>query len=166
MIKFGILIISDRSSTGMRPDSSGPIIQDIIHANQWDVSKYEIIPDDYQIIKNKLIEWSDIDQLDVILTSGGTGFSQRDITPEATRAILDREAPGIVEAIRCHSLKITPHAMLSRAVSGIRKSSIIINLPGSPKAVKENLEVILSILPHAVETLHQKPFSEINHSYK
>jgi molybdenum cofactor synthesis domain-containing protein len=110
-----------------------------------------------------LVEWADGDELDVILTTGGTGFSPRDVTPEATRAIIEREAPGIAEAMRAASLKITPHAMLTRIVAGIRGRTLIINLPGSPKGAVENLQIVIPVLPHAVQLLHEDPASESTH---
>ena len=124
----------------------------------------KIIPDDFQTIKDLLTAWTDRDGLDLILTTGGTGFSPRDITPEATRAVIDRAAPGLAEAMRASSLKITPHAMLSRAIAGIRKRTLIVNLPGSPKAATENMAVILPVLPHAVQLLQDDPDSEAGHN--
>jgi molybdenum cofactor synthesis domain-containing protein len=119
------------------------------------VTKYEIIPDEIERIKDALIHWADEMGLDLILTTGGTGFAPRDVTPEATKAVIEREAPGLAEAMRAESLKVTPHAMLSRAVAGIRGRTLIINLPGSPKAVRENLETILPALPHGIELLQE-----------
>jgi molybdenum cofactor synthesis domain-containing protein len=110
-----------------------------------------------------LIDWADNNEMDVILTTGGTGFSPRDVTPEATRAVIERDAPGLAEAMRAASIKITPHAMLSRIVAGIRKKTLIINLPGSPKGAVENLQVIVPVLPHAVQLLHEDPKSENTH---
>ena len=162
-IRFGILTLSDRSSRGEREDSSGPALARLIQANGWILSKQDILPDDQSAIRNILIDWADGSDLDVILTTGGTGFSPRDVTPEATRAVIDREAPGLAEAMRMESLKITPHAMLSRIVVGIRKKTIIINLPGSPKGAVENLQVVLPVLPHAVHLLRDDPMSEATH---
>jgi molybdenum cofactor synthesis domain-containing protein len=132
----------------------------------WDVLRLEIVPDDFQTIQETLTRWTDAGSLDVILTTGGTGFSPRDITPEATLAVVERQAPGLAEAMRAASLRVTPHAMLSRAVVGIRKSTLIVNLPGSPKAATENLAVILSVLPHAVQLLQEDPDSEAGHQLK
>jgi molybdopterin adenylyltransferase len=163
MIRFGILTLSDRSSRGERQDSSGPALVDLLQTQGWSVVKQSLLPDDEPSIREMLISWADGGGLDVILTTGGTGFSPRDVTPEATRAVLNREAPGIAEAMRAASLKITPHAMLSRIVTGIRGKTIIINLPGSPKGAVENLQVILPVLPHAVQLLREDPASESTH---
>ena len=162
-IRFGILTLSDRSSRGERPDSSGPALTRLIQAEGWSVIRQSILPDDESEIRKILIDWSDGSELDVILTTGGTGFSPRDVTPEATRAIIEREAPGLSEGMRAASLKITPHAMLSRIVTGIRKKTLIINLPGSPKGAVENLQVILPVLSHAVQLLQDDPASEKTH---
>jgi molybdenum cofactor synthesis domain-containing protein len=135
----------------------------MIAAEGWILAKEAVIPDDEADIRQILIEWADDNEVDVILTTGGTGFSARDVTPEATRSIIDREAPGLAEAMRAESLKITPHAMLSRTVSGIRKSTLIINLPGNPKGAVENLQVVLPVLPHAVQLLRNDPGSESTH---
>ena len=162
-IRFGILTLSDRSARGERADSSGPALADLIQAQGWTVAKQELLPDERSAIRELLISWADSGELDVILTTGGTGFSPRDITPEATRSVLDREAPGLAEAMRAASLKITPHAMLSRVVTGMRKRTLIINLPGSPKGAVENLQVVLPVLPHAVQLLQEDPASESTH---
>ncbi len=151
--KAGVLTISDKGSVGERKDSSGPAIKEVLEANGIQIAGYEIVPDEQNQISDKLIEWSDKDNLDLIITTGGTGFSPRDVTPEATLAVTQRNAPGISEAIRQVGLKKTPHAMLSRAVSGIRGKTLIINMPGSEKAVRESLDAILPALPHALEIL-------------
>jgi molybdenum cofactor synthesis domain-containing protein len=150
MIHFGILTISDKGSQGQRLDKSGETIRDIVSRAGSSVVKYEIVPDEPGIISGRLKEWADGGGVDVILTTGGTGLGARDITPEATLSILDKEVPGITEAMRVKSLEKTPTAMLSRAVAGLRGRCLIINLPGSPKAVRECLEVILPALSHAV----------------
>ena len=162
-IRFGILTLSDRSSRGERADSSGPTLADLIQAQGWSVVKQALLPDDEPSIREVLSSWADSGDMDVILTTGGTGFSPRDVTPEATRAVIEREAPGLAEGMRAASLKITPHAMLSRVVAGIRKKAMIINLPGSPKGAVENLQVIIPVLPHAVQLLHEDPASEASH---
>ena len=149
---FAIVCISDRCSRGICQDKSGPLIKELV-SPLGKAAEYILVPDEKQEIEKALIYLCDDVKADVVLTTGGTGFAPRDITPEATKAVIEREAPGIAEAIRMKSLQITPKAMLSRAVSGIRGRSLIINLPGSPKAVKESLEFILSVLPHAVEVL-------------
>jgi molybdopterin adenylyltransferase len=127
------------------------------------VTYQHLLPDDASAIRDLLAQWSDSGEVDVILTTGGTGFAPRDVTPEATRAVIEREAPGLAEAMRAASLKITPHAMLSRIVVGIRKRTLIVNLPGSPKGAVENLQVILTVLPHAVQLLRDDPGSESSH---
>ena len=162
-IRFGILTLSDRSSRGERADSSGPALARLIEAQGWSVTKQSILPDDISEIREKLIDWADGAELDVILTTGGTGFSPRDVTPEATRAVIEREAPGFAEAMRAASLNITPHAMLSRVVTGIRKKTLIINLPGSPKGAVENLQVVMPVLSHAIQLLQEDPASETSH---
>lgn len=164
-IRFGIITISDRSSRGERPDSSGPVLEEKVLAGGWQVEETIIIPDDLPTIRDTLARWADARRFDVILTTGGTGFSPRDVTPEATQAIIERPAPGIAEAMRAASLLITPHAMLSRAIAGIRASTLIINLPGSPKAALENLEVVLPVLPHAVQLLQDHSASEAGHNF-
>ncbi len=162
-IRVGILTVSDRSARGERPDLSGPALNDIVIEQGWYVVHYEIIPDDRQPLRDLLAAWADSDDLDVILTTGGTGFGQRDVTPEATRSVIERPAPGLTEAMRTASLKVTPHAMLSRAVAGIRKRTLIINLPGSPKGAVENLRVVLPVIPHAVQLLTEHPLAEEGH---
>jgi len=162
-IRFGILTLSDRASKGERADASGPALARLIEAENWSVAKQSLLPDNESAICAILSEWADSGAVDVILTTGGTGFSPRDVTPEATRAVVDREAPGLAEAMRAASLKITPHAMLSRVVTGIRKKTLIINLPGSPKGAVENLQVVLPVLAHAIQLLQEDPASEASH---
>ncbi len=162
-MRFGILTISDRSFRNERPDTSGPALEKAVISHGWQVVKTEIIPDEIEFIKIKLIEWSDSEQLDILLTTGGTGFSPRDVTPDATRSIIERFTPGLDEAMRAASLLVTPHAMLSRAISGIRKRTIIINLPGSPKGAVENMQVIAPVLEHATQLLNEDPRSEKGH---
>lgn len=163
VIRFGILTVSDRSSKGERPDTSGPVLHELVLSKGWEVVKQEIVPDEKELLCEKMVTWVDIEKLDVILTTGGTGFSPRDITPEATRKVIEREAPGIAEAMRSFSLQITPHAMLSRATAGIRASTLIVNLPGSPKAAQENFQAIQMVLEHAVQLLHGDPSAEAGH---
>jgi len=164
-MRAGILTISDRSFRGERPDASGPVIAEIVAAAGGRVALTGVVPDERDQIAAKLVAWSEGDQVDVIFTTGGTGFAPRDVTPEATRAVIDREAPGLAEAMRAAGLLKTPHAMLSRAVCGMRGRVLIINLPGSPKAVRENLEVILPVLPHALQLLGEDPGSEAGHAF-
>jgi molybdenum cofactor synthesis domain-containing protein len=163
MLRIGILTVSDRSSSAERPDLSGPALQEVVNAQGWSVEKADILPDDLQAIKSYLTPWADSNSLDLILTTGGTGFGPRDVTPEATQAVIDREAPGLAEAMRAESLKITPHAMLSRSKAGIRGSTLIVNLPGSPRAAVENLTVILPVLEHAIALLQNDPGAEAGH---
>jgi molybdenum cofactor synthesis domain-containing protein len=157
MFSVGILTISDKGSRGEREDLSGPEIGDIISELPAKVEAYDIIPDEEERITQKLIDYVDQKNLDLILTTGGTGLSPRDVTPEATRKVLDKEIPGIAEAMRAEGMKLTPMAMLSRATSGIRCRSLIVNLPGSPRAVRENLIVILPVLKHALEKIQGDP---------
>jgi molybdopterin adenylyltransferase len=162
-MNIGLLTISDRGASGEYEDRSGPLMAQLIAENSsWTIGWRAVIPDDFDTIVETLINWS-AERLDLILTSGGTGFAPRDITPEATRQVIDREAPGIAEGLRAASFKITRHAMLSRGVAGMRGRTLIINLPGSPKAVRENLELLLPILPHALELLANSPGSESQH---
>ncbi len=155
-LRFSILTVSDRSSRGERPDASGPALAELIQSQGWQIVRQAIVPDEIDAIKGILQSWSDSDETDVILATGGTGFAPRDVTPEATRAVVERLTPGLDEAMRSASLKITPHAMLSRAVSGIRKRTLIITLPGSPKGATENLQVVLPALEHAVKLLRDE----------
>ncbi|MGV8145612.1 MAG: MogA/MoaB family molybdenum cofactor biosynthesis protein [Alkaliphilus sp.] len=153
MFGVGIITASDKGFRGERVDKSGELIKEIMFNTGYIVLKSLVLPDEKEIIVNELINMSDNLKADLIITTGGTGFSPRDVTPEATLEVIDRNAPGIAEAMRYHSLRITPKAMLSRAVSGIRGSTLIINLPGSPKAVRENLAFILPALKHGLEIL-------------
>jgi molybdopterin adenylyltransferase len=157
MFKVAILTISDRGSKGEREDSSGPLIREMVKDLPGEVIHYEIIPDEIEQIVDALKKSADHLKADLILTTGGTGLSPRDVTPDATRRVIEKEVPGFSEAMRAESLKKTPHAMISRALTGIRGPSLIINLPGSPKGVKENLTVILPALPHALSKLKGDP---------
>jgi len=153
MIKVGILTISDKGSRGEREDLSGKVIEEVVKKINGEVKYYQIIPDENDIIQEELIKAVDKLNLDLILTTGGTGLGKRDVTPEATLAIIEKEVPGISEIIRSESFKKTNRAILSRGVAGIRKESLIINLPGSPKGARESLEIILEALPHGIEIL-------------
>ena len=155
-IRFGILTLSDRSSRGERADSSGPALARLIQAEGWSIARQAILPDEESAIREMLIAWADSREMDVILTTGGTGFSPRDVTPEATRAVIEREAPGLAEAMRRETAAKTPMAMLSRGVCGIRGKCLIVNLPGSPRGVEECFEVVKPVLAHAVELLQGK----------
>jgi molybdenum cofactor synthesis domain-containing protein len=164
MMQVGILTVSDRAYAKKYDDQSGPIIQSMIEDRLgWKVAQIGIVPDEREYIKSELIRWVDDLHLNLILTTGGTGFSPRDITPEATHDIIEREAPGLAEAMRAESMKITPHAMLSRGVCGLRGQALIINLPGSPKAVSENMDVLIPVLPHALDLLTGSPDAESGH---
>jgi molybdopterin adenylyltransferase len=153
MFSLGIITISDKAWRGERADKSGQVIRDSFSAVDCQVVKHEVIPDEADIIAQKLAQWADQGSLDVIITTGGTGLGPRDVTPEATLAIVDKVVPGLAEMMRVQSFSITPFSLLSRAVAGVRKKCLIINLPGSPKGVKECLEIILPLIPHAVEVI-------------
>ncbi len=157
MIRTAIITLSDKGSKGERVDESGRIIREMMESIGASVEHYEILPDDKQLIVEALARLSDSGSIDLILTTGGTGVAPRDVTPESTLAVIDRELPGMAEAMRAESLKKTPNAMISRAVAGIRKLTLIVNLPGSPRAVRENLAVILPALSHAVEKIKGDP---------
>lgn len=153
MFSVGILTVSDKGSQGQRQDRSGEVIRDKLSRVESHLVKYEVVPDEVEIIAGKLAGWADDGGVDVILTTGGTGLGPRDVTPEATLSVVEKVAPGFVEAMRGQTLSVTPMAMLSRAVAGVRGRCLIINLPGSPKAVQECLEVVLPVIPHAVEII-------------
>ena len=158
MISIGVLTISDSGAKGAREDTSGERIRAMVtQLSEAVLSAGAIIPDEREQIEATLREWSDEKQVNLILTTGGTGLAPRDVTPEATKAVIEREAPGIAEAMRAFSLQQTPFGMLSRGVAGTRGHTLIINLPGSPKAVQECLECILPVLPHAVNMLTEGP---------
>lgn len=151
--KVGILTASDKGSAGEREDLSGQVIRELVQDVGAEVVQYNVVPDELHILKETLIKHCDIDRLDLVVTTGGTGLSPRDVTPEATLAVIEREVPGMAEAMRAVSLEKTPFAMLSRAVVGTRGGTLIINLPGSPKGVRECLDVLLPVIPHALEIL-------------
>jgi len=153
MIKVGILTISDKGAQGVRKDESGPLIGRIVRKIAGEVEYYKIIPDKKEVIQQELKKAVDELKLDLIFTTGGTGLGEKDVTPEATWTVIEKEIPGISEIIRIESFKSTKRSILSRAVAGLRKKSIIINLPGSPRGVSEALEIILSSLPHALEII-------------
>lgn len=153
MYRTGIVTLSDKGAAGEREDKSGAVIREILEAAGYEVAAQSLLPDEGEALKKELIRLSDQVQCDLVLTTGGTGFSRRDVTPEATMAVAERNAPGIAEAIRACSMTVTKRAMLSRGVSVIRGGTLIINLPGSPKAVRESLEYVLDTLPHGLDIL-------------
>lgn len=153
MFSAAIITVSDKGSRGEREDLSGKEIMDLLKETPFQVVAYEIIPDDTDRIETTLIEYSDGKNIDLIITTGGTGVGPRDVTPDATRRIMDKEIPGMAEAMRRESMNKTPHAMISRALAVIRKETLIINLPGSPRGARENLQVILPALKHAIEKI-------------
>jgi molybdopterin adenylyltransferase len=166
MLRVGIITVSDKGWQGKRHDKSGQVIRDSLSLAGASVTKYQIVPDEVAVISGRLTEWADGGEVDVILTTGGTGLARRDVTPEATLSVMDKVVPGLTEAMRAETFRITPTAILSRAVAGVRGECLIVNLPGSPKAVRECLEVILPVIPHAVEiirgevTEHHAPHGE------
>jgi molybdenum cofactor synthesis domain-containing protein len=153
---IGVLTLSDKGARGEREDESGRVLQEMV-APLGEIVRYQVIPDEEELIVATLVEWVDKDGVDLILTTGGTGLSPRDITPEATARVIEREIPGMAEAMRAASMAKTPHAMISRALAGVRRQSIIINLPGSPKGVRENLDVVYPALEHALLKLKGDP---------
>ena len=162
-IRFGILTVSDRSARGERTDRSGVELSNEVKTNGWEVREQAIVPDEIDAIQSKLIAWCDSNSVDVILTTGGTGFTKRDVTPEASLGVIERLAPGLAEAMRRAGSSSTPYAMLSRAISGIRGRTLIVNLPGSPTGAVESLEVILPVLEHSVQLMNDDPGSELTH---
>lgn len=158
MIKIAVITVSDRCFQGEKEDKSGPAIKEIVKS-LGEVVKYRIIPDEKKLISNVLKEMIDCHKVDIVLTTGGTGLSSRDVTPEATKEVVEKEMPGFGELMRQESFKLTPLAILSRATAGTRKKSLIINLPGSPKGAKECLEILLPALPHALDVVKQESFA-------
>lgn len=153
MYRVGIITSSDKGAAGEREDLSGPAIRELLPEGQYEVVSYRIVPDEKEELVRELVRLCDEEGCDLVLTTGGTGFSKRDVTPEATVEVAERMVPGIAEALRAYSMTITKRAMLSRAVSGIRGNTLIVNLPGSPKAVRESLEYLLDTLPHGLDIL-------------
>ncbi|MBN1470991.1 MAG: MogA/MoaB family molybdenum cofactor biosynthesis protein [Syntrophaceae bacterium] len=153
MISAGVITVSDKGSQGKRDDLSGPAIAEMLAGAAIEIKHTIIIPDETDKIKEAIIDFADVKNMDLIVTNGGTGVSPRDLTPDATLEVIDKQIPGMAEAMRQKSMQVTPHAMISRAVAGIRGKSLIINLPGSPKGAKENLAVVLPALKHAIEKI-------------
>lgn len=164
MIRVGVIAVSDRASRGEMEEKSGQVIKDMVKGMDGEPVAYRLIPDEVESIREELIRMCDDLELDLIITTGGTGLGPRDVTPDATLQVIEREVPGISEAMRAESLKKTPHALLSRAVAGTRRESLIINLPGNPRAVEECLNVILPALPHAIQVLKGEA-TEFSHYY-
>lgn len=152
MFNLGILTISDKGSRGERYDASGRVVRELLENNSR-VVKYDIVPDEVDMIARKFTEWADSGEIDVIVSTGGTGLGPRDVTPEATASVIDRTVPGFGEAMRAGTFAVTPFAILSRAMAGVRGKCLIINLPGSPKGVRECLEVVRPAIPHAVQII-------------
>jgi molybdopterin adenylyltransferase len=157
LITAGVITLSDKGSKGERVDLSGPEVIRMLKEIGIETTGYEIVPDEADVIEKKLIEFVDERGFDLVVTTGGTGVSPRDVTPDATLKVIDKEIPGMAEAMRRESMEKTPHAMISRAVAGIRRTTLIVNLPGSPKGVRENLSVILPALKHAIEKIKGDP---------
>ncbi len=155
--RAGVLTISDKGARGEREDLSGKALEDLLNRSGFQVVLRDIVPDELEQIRATLVEWVDQRAISLIVTTGGTGLTPRDVTPQATQSVIDYEVPGMAEAMRAESLKKTPHAMLSRAVSGVRKQSLIINVPGSPRAAVENLEVVIPALYHGLSKLAGDP---------
>jgi molybdopterin adenylyltransferase len=153
MIRAAVITLSDKADRGEREDVSGRTVREMLEGIRCEVVRYQVLPDEQEIISGVLKDLADTGAVELIVTTGGTGVSPRDVTPEATLAVIDRELPGMAEVMRAKSLKKTTHAMLSRAVVGIRKRTLIVNLPGSPRAARENLAVVLAALPHAIEKI-------------
>lgn len=163
-MKVAILTVSDRAAEGSREDRTGPALKLKAESLGWEIVDTGVVPDEQPQIEEKLIQWADSGGINLILAAGGTGFSSRDRTPEATLAVVERLAPGLAETMRAASLRSTPHAMLSRAVAGIRAATLIVNLPGSPTGAVENLDIIRPVLPHAVQLLQDNPEAESGHT--
>ena len=153
MLRARILVLSDLATKGQREDRSGPAVRDVLESHGWQVTAVELLPDELEQIRDRLEAWTNSENCDAVFTSGGTGLSPRDVTPEATRSVIEREVPGLAELMRAEGNKSTPLAALSRAVVGVRKRKLIVNLPGSPRGARESLESIINVLPHAIDQI-------------
>ena len=160
MYRLAILTVSTSGSQGQREDTGSAAIKEVLTAPEYDVVRYEIVSDEKEIIAERMAEWADSPDVDLVVSTGGTGLGPGDVTPEACLSILDKEVPGLAEAMRAETLKFTPMAMISRSVAGIRSGTLIITLPGSPRGVKETLEVVKPVLPHAIELLQKESVNE------
>ena len=160
MFSLAVLTVSTSGHQGNREDTSGQAIKDLLEGDGFQVVRSEIVPDDKDVIAARLAEWADSPDVDLIITTGGTGLGRYDVTPEACLSVLDKEVPGLAEAMRANTLELTPMAMLSRSVAGIRGNTLIITLPGSTKGVRECLDVVMPVLPHALELLNRETVSE------
>jgi len=160
MFGLAVLTISTSGSQGTRDDNSGQAIKEMLEGDDFKLVRYEVVADNKDTISTKLAEWADADDVDLIVSTGGTGLGRYDVTPEACLAILDKEVPGMAEAMRAKTLEFTPMAMISRSVTGIRGNTLIITLPGSTKGVRECLDVVIPVIPHALELLHRETVSE------
>jgi molybdopterin adenylyltransferase len=148
-----ILVLSDLAKKGEREDRSGPAVREILESHGWQVTALEVLPDEFDQIRDRLVSWTESEDCDAIFTSGGTGLSPRDVTPEATRSVIETEVPGLAELMRGEGVKSTPMAALSRAIAGVLKRKLIVNLPGSPRGARESLESIIMVLPHAIDQI-------------
>ena len=153
MLRAKILVLSDLATQGQREDRSGPAVHKVLESYGWQVTALELLPDEFDQIRDRLETWTDSEDCDAVFTSGGTGLSPRDVTPEATRSIIEKEVPGLAELMRAEGTKNTPLAALSRGVVGVRKRKLIVNLPGSPRGARESLESIVKVLPHAIDQI-------------
>jgi len=160
MFGLAVLTVSTSGFYGQREDTSGEAIKEVLAPPEYNTVRYEVVSDEQETIAQRMVEWADDPEVDLIVSTGGTGLGRRDVTPEACLSIIDREVPGLAEAMRAETLKFTPMAMLSRSVAGIRGHTLIITLPGSPKGVRETLDVVKSVLPHALELLKQESVNE------
>ncbi len=153
MLRAKILVLSDLATQGQREDRSGPAVRDVLKSHGWQVTALELLPDELEQIRNRLEAWTNSQDCDAVFTSGGTGLSPRDVTPEATRSVIEREVPGLAELMRAEGTRNTPLAALSRGVVGVSKRKLIVNLPGSPRGARESLESIIKVLPHAIDQI-------------